>query len=99
MKRKLDKNTLQKPSQENLKPNSFNKFTDILPLISNFLMESEKNAVITAHKTLYDKFHHKNILTSLLGYVVTGNEYKVFQILKSRPELALIQGCIKDKSG
>ena len=84
MKNKTDLTTLKQGQQDKLSTSSG------LPVISSYLTTADKNALFTSNQTFYGKFQLNFILTSLLQYVVTGNQDKVIQILRSSPQLMVI---------
>ncbi|MBA2649486.1 MAG: hypothetical protein H0U75_07835 [Legionella sp.] len=67
--------------------------------VTKFLGESDVEAFAFTNKAMYGFLQPHRMLSSLLRSVVTGNEARVIQILKSYPELAVRQGFVTDNSG
>ena len=92
MKKKTDLTSLKQVQKDKLTTSS------VVPVISSYLTTAEKNALFTSNQTFYRQFKPHFILTSLLQYVVTGNQDKVIQILRSSPQFMVIQGCVTEKN-
>ncbi|MBA2649294.1 MAG: hypothetical protein H0U75_06800 [Legionella sp.] len=67
--------------------------------VTKFLGDTDVGAFASSNKSMHSFLQPHRMLSSLLRSVVTGNEARVIQILKSYPELAVRQGFVTDNSG